>query len=43
MVDTVALESFCDELLVATEFDDYCPNGLQVDAESGEVRRWSAA
>ncbi|MFC0819883.1 Nif3-like dinuclear metal center hexameric protein [Moraxella marmotae] len=26
------LSQFCDEFLLANEFHDYCPNGLQVDA-----------
>lgn len=28
------LAKFCDDLLLANEFDDYCPNGLQVDADT---------
>lgn len=28
------LTKFCDELLQASVFDDYCPNGLQVDADT---------
>lgn len=28
------LVKFCDELLVVHEFKDYCPNGLQVDANA---------
>lgn len=29
-----ALAQFCDEVLSASEFSDYCPNGLQVDADT---------
>lgn len=29
-----ALTQFCDEFLSATAFNDYCPNGLQVDADT---------
>jgi dinuclear metal center YbgI/SA1388 family protein len=32
MIDTLSLESYCNELLSVDEFDDYCPNGLQVEA-----------
>ncbi|MEJ1353145.1 MAG: Nif3-like dinuclear metal center hexameric protein [Candidatus Sedimenticola sp. (ex Thyasira tokunagai)] len=39
MADPVAFESYCDELLGAAVFDDYCPNGLQVDSGGGEVKR----
>lgn len=28
------LADFCDDYLKADEFDDYCPNGLQVDADT---------
>lgn len=28
------LAQFCDDYLSASEFDDYCPNGLQVDADT---------
>lgn len=28
------LTAFCDELLQSKEFHDYCPNGLQVDADT---------
>lgn len=29
-----ALTQFCDEILSTYEFNDYCPNGLQVDADT---------
>lgn len=29
-----ALTQFCDEILSTHEFNDYCPNGLQVDADT---------
>jgi len=35
MVDLSRLHDFCNQLLSSQEFDDYCPNGLQV--ESGET------
>lgn len=31
MVKLLELQRYCDELLVAGEFEDYCPNGLQVE------------
>lgn len=33
MITPQELTQFCDELLQACEFKDYCPNGLQVDAD----------
>ena len=33
------LEAYCNDLLQADSFEDYCPNGLQVEADTGEVRR----
>lgn len=32
-ITATALSVFCDEYLSADEFNDYCPNGLQVDAD----------
>jgi dinuclear metal center YbgI/SA1388 family protein len=32
MIDLLSLESYCNELLQVEEFNDYCPNGLQVEA-----------
>ncbi|MET0070527.1 MAG: Nif3-like dinuclear metal center hexameric protein [Candidatus Thiodiazotropha sp.] len=32
MIDILSLESYCNELLSVAAFDDYCPNGLQVEA-----------
>ena len=37
MIRTGPLETYCDELLNAPAFEDYCPNGLQVDAGTGEI------
>lgn len=34
MIHPQALTQFCDDLLKASEFKDYCPNGLQVDADT---------
>ncbi|MFZ1537714.1 MAG: Nif3-like dinuclear metal center hexameric protein [Chromatiaceae bacterium] len=31
MVTAIELQAYCDELLGARGFDDYCPNGLQVE------------
>ncbi len=31
------LENYCNELLEASAFDDYCPNGLQLDTGGGTV------
>jgi dinuclear metal center YbgI/SA1388 family protein len=38
MVEVTELEAYCDGLLSAADFADYCPNGLQVEAER-PVRR----
>ncbi|KRT54202.1 Nif3-like dinuclear metal center hexameric protein [endosymbiont of Ridgeia piscesae] len=38
MVDLNELESYCNAQLGANEFDDYCPNGVQVEAAQ-QVRR----
>ncbi len=38
MIDLLTLETYCNELLSAGDFDDYCPNGVQVEA-GGAVRR----
>jgi dinuclear metal center YbgI/SA1388 family protein len=32
MIDLLSLESYCNELLQVNEFNDYSPNGLQVEA-----------
>ena len=39
VADLYELERFCNELLESASFEDYCPNGLQVDAGTGQVRR----
>lgn len=33
------LERFCSELLAISSYEDYCPNGLQVDAGVQQVQR----
>lgn len=33
-ISPTALTQFCDEFLSASAFHDYCPNGLQVDADT---------
>jgi dinuclear metal center YbgI/SA1388 family protein len=38
VIETAELENFCNELLAVDGFDDYCPNGLQLDAGTGPVR-----
>ncbi len=38
MVELADLVRYCDERLRPEAFDDYCPNGLQVDAGTGDVR-----
>jgi dinuclear metal center YbgI/SA1388 family protein len=38
MIDLLSLETYCNELLEALVFDDYCPNGVQVEA-GREVKR----
>ncbi|MES9843188.1 MAG: Nif3-like dinuclear metal center hexameric protein [Candidatus Sedimenticola sp. PURPLELP] len=38
MVSLSELENYCNRLLAAETFDDYCPNGLQVDGGADEVR-----
>jgi dinuclear metal center YbgI/SA1388 family protein len=32
MIDLPALEAYCNDLLSVADFDDYCPNGVQVEA-----------
>jgi len=39
MIELIDLEAYCDELLDINAFQDYCPNGLQVDAGRSEVRK----
>jgi dinuclear metal center YbgI/SA1388 family protein len=39
MIDIFELERYCNDLLAADGFEDYCPNGLQLDAGRREVRR----
>lgn len=38
MIEIAALHTYCDELLASAGFDDYCPNGLQVEGDR-PVRR----
>lgn len=38
MIDLLTLEDYCGKLLSVETFDDYCPNGVQVEA-STEVRK----
>ncbi|WP_260294106.1 Nif3-like dinuclear metal center hexameric protein [Sedimenticola hydrogenitrophicus] len=39
MIDIFELERYCNDLLAADGFEDYCPNGLQLDAGRREIRR----
>lgn len=39
MADLFELERFCNELLDSSSFEDYCPNGLQVDSGVRQVQR----
>jgi len=39
VTDLFELERFCSELLDSSSFEDYCPNGLQVDAGARQVQR----
>lgn len=39
MIDIFELERYCNGLLDAGSFKDYCPNGLQLDAGRPEVQR----
>jgi dinuclear metal center YbgI/SA1388 family protein len=38
MIDLLTLETYCNELLDAAAFDDYCPNGVQVEASEQVAR-----
>jgi len=38
VIEIDALRAYCDRLLACSEFNDYCPNGLQVEGER-PVRR----
>jgi dinuclear metal center YbgI/SA1388 family protein len=33
MVEIAELRDYCDRLLASADFDDYCPNGLQMEGE----------
>ena len=39
MIDLFELEQYCNQLLGSDGFEDYCPNGLQLDAGRREIRR----
>ncbi|MCG8489786.1 MAG: Nif3-like dinuclear metal center hexameric protein [Chromatiales bacterium] len=32
MIELITLENYCNQILAADTFDDYCPNGVQVEA-----------
>jgi dinuclear metal center YbgI/SA1388 family protein len=39
MVELEVLENYCNGLLAVSEFEDFCPNGTQLDAGGGPVQR----
>jgi dinuclear metal center YbgI/SA1388 family protein len=39
MIELKRLEEYCNQLLQIDSFQDYCPNGLQLDAGVREVKR----
>lgn len=39
MIDIFQLEGYCNRLLEAEGFEDYCPNGLQLDAGRPQIQR----
>lgn len=39
MADLYEIERYCNQLLDVASFEDYCPNGLQVDAGTRQVER----
>ena len=39
MANLFELQRYCDDLLDAASFDDYCPNGLQLDGGRHEIHR----
>jgi dinuclear metal center YbgI/SA1388 family protein len=38
MIDLLTLETYCNELLDVAGFDDYCPNGIQVEVSEQVTR-----
>lgn len=38
MIDLLTLERYCNDLLAVDSFDDYCPNGLQIEVGERVVR-----
>ncbi|MCW8891479.1 MAG: Nif3-like dinuclear metal center hexameric protein [Sedimenticola sp.] len=43
MIELNKLEQYCNELLSAAEFEDYCPNGLQVESGKLAIERIATA
>ncbi len=39
MMELAALEKYCNQLLAVETFQDWCPNGVQVEAGTGRIRR----
>jgi len=39
MSDLRSIEQYCNQLLSAGEFDDYCPNGLQIESSDSPVKQ----
>ncbi|MCW9022343.1 MAG: Nif3-like dinuclear metal center hexameric protein, partial [Sedimenticola sp.] len=42
-MELLKLEQYCNELLGVARFDDYCPNGLQVDGGKPEIGHIASA
>ena len=39
MIELIDLEMYCNDLLEINNFQDYCPNGLQIDAGRTEIQK----
>jgi len=39
MIELKELEAYCNELLEISTFQDYCPNGLQIDAGRSDIQK----
>lgn len=39
MADLYEIERYCNQLLDSSSYEDYCPNGLQVDAGTRQIER----
>ncbi|MCW8943918.1 MAG: Nif3-like dinuclear metal center hexameric protein [Sedimenticola sp.] len=43
MIELIELEQYCNRLLNAADFEDYCPNGLQVDGGRASIQQIATA